>query len=220
MTTVPNIANCPGHLRHLRYRGRTSPPSRRLAGMRGFSMIEVLVSIVVLSFGLLGVAGLQAAALKSNQDARLQSVAISLAREMAEMMRANIQVAGDQSSPYYGDFRANADGQLAPSARSTCLDIAQGGCNTTNDVARAEMTEWLSRVGTALPNARVSICRDTAPYDDNGLPMWACTAPTAASDNVAYIKIGWTRANTQGQLESASAARPSVVLPIAPGGQL
>ena len=217
MTTVPNIANCPSHLR---YRGRPSQPARRLAGMRGFSMIEVLVSIVVLSFGLLGVAGLQAAALKNNQDARLQSVAISLAREMAEMMRANIQVAGDQSSPYYGDFKADANGQLAPSARSTCLDIAQGGCNTTNDVARAEMTEWLSRVGTALPNARVSVCRDTAPYDDSGLPVWACSAPAAASDNVAYIKLGWTRANTQGQLESASAARPSVVLPIAPGGQL
>lgn len=189
---------------------------------RGFSMIEVLVSIVVLSFGLLGVAGLQAAALKSNQDARLQSVAISLAREMAEMMRANVQEAGKSKSegnPYFGEFTADNVGKLAPTSKSECL-TKSARCATTEAVAQAQMTDWLSRVGAALPNARVSICRDTAPYDEKGLPQWGCAAPGSASDNVAYIKLGWTRANTEGELVSARTARPSIVLPIAPGGQL
>lgn len=184
-------------------------------------MIEVLVSVIVLSFGLLGVAGLQAAALRSNQDARLQSVAISLAREMGEMMRANVQQAGMASSPYYGTFSADDSGELAPSVKSDCLGLGQK-CADTVAVARAQMTEWLSRVGTALPNARVRICRDLAPYDSAGLPQWACTSPgpDKASDNMAYIKLGWTRANTEGKLVSANVARPSVVLPVAPGGQL
>ena len=43
------------------------PPSRQ---SRGFSMVEVLVAIVILSFGLLGVVGLQAAAIKNTRDAR------------------------------------------------------------------------------------------------------------------------------------------------------
>ena len=54
----------------------------------GFTLLEVLVSIVVLSFGLLGMVGLQAASLQANRDARLQSTAVVLARELAEMMRA------------------------------------------------------------------------------------------------------------------------------------
>ena len=50
-------------------------------------MVEVLVAIVILSFGLLGVVGLQAAAIKNTRDARQQSVAVVLARELADMMR-------------------------------------------------------------------------------------------------------------------------------------
>ena len=55
----------------------------------GFSLVEVLISIVVLSFGLLGMVGMQAAALQSNREARLQSSAVLLARDMADMMRGN-----------------------------------------------------------------------------------------------------------------------------------
>ena len=75
----------------------------------GFTLIEVLVAIVVLSFGLLGMVGLQAASLQANRDARLQSTAVVLARELAEMMRGNKDQAllgtnnpyliGDLSSP-------------------------------------------------------------------------------------------------------------------------
>ena len=42
---------------------------------QGFSLVEVLVAIVVLSFGLLGMVGMQAFALQSNQEARLQGQA-------------------------------------------------------------------------------------------------------------------------------------------------
>ena len=61
-------------------------------GQYGFSLIEVLVSIVVLSFGLLGAAGLQSFAIKSNREGRLQSAASTLAREYAEMVRGNNQI--------------------------------------------------------------------------------------------------------------------------------
>ena len=63
---------------------------RRATG--GFTLVEVLVSIVVLSFGMLGIVGVQAFALQSNREARLQSHAVNLARELAEMMRGNNQI--------------------------------------------------------------------------------------------------------------------------------
>lgn len=71
------------------YRTRTS---------RGFSLVEVLVAIVVLSFGLLGMVGMQAFALQANREARLQGQAAVLARELAEMMRGN-KVLGSNPAP-------------------------------------------------------------------------------------------------------------------------
>ena len=60
-----------------------------LQPQRGFSLIEVLISIVVLCFGVLGMVGLQAASLQANREARLQSTAVRMAEEMAELMRSN-----------------------------------------------------------------------------------------------------------------------------------
>lgn len=55
----------------------------------GFSMIEVLVTIVVVSLGLLGFAGLQAHSLKSSTIALHRSYATMLAYDIVDCMRAN-----------------------------------------------------------------------------------------------------------------------------------
>lgn len=55
----------------------------------GFSLIEVLVTMVVLSIGLLGVAGLQASGLRNNHAAYTKTQATNLAMDMAERIRAN-----------------------------------------------------------------------------------------------------------------------------------
>jgi type IV pilus assembly protein PilV len=55
----------------------------------GFTLIEVLVAMVVLTVGLLGLAGLQATSLKNSQNAYYRSVATQLAYDMADRMRAN-----------------------------------------------------------------------------------------------------------------------------------
>ena len=184
----------------------------------GFSLIEVLISIIILSFGLLGMVGLQAAALQGNRDARLQSTAVSLARELAEMMRSNKEVARTASNPYLGVFTTDP---LAAASPSYCLKAGSlpSACASTTAIANAQMTEWLARVSSDLPGAQVVVCIDSNPYASSGRPRWACdvtgTAPTAV------IKIGWTRASTNRKetnadaLERASA--PSIVLPITAG---
>jgi len=188
----------------------------------GFSLIEVLVSIVVLSFGLLGMVGMQGAAIKANREARLQSSAVVLAREAADMIRGNKNI-GIQTTasanPYLGAFSNPAGSTpLELATASYCLNVGSTACSTTADVARAQMTEWLARVDTELPGARVSICFDAAPYDSNGLPRWACTAGT---DGVIVIKIGWTRGSTNRAATGTNAfdraSIPSIVLPVTPG---
>src|SRR6185295_1538044 len=56
---------------------------------RGFTMIEVLVSLVVLSIGLLGVAALQLTSLRSNHSSAMRSQATFLAYDIIDRMRAN-----------------------------------------------------------------------------------------------------------------------------------
>jgi len=56
---------------------------------RGFTLIEALVALLVLSIGLLGVAALQLTSLKYNQGASQRSQATMLASDIIDRMRAN-----------------------------------------------------------------------------------------------------------------------------------
>jgi type IV pilus assembly protein PilV len=55
----------------------------------GFTLLEVLVAIIVLSLGLLGLAGLQAASLRNNQIAYYRAIATQQTYDMADRIRAN-----------------------------------------------------------------------------------------------------------------------------------
>ncbi|NTV85958.1 MAG: type IV pilus modification protein PilV [Burkholderiaceae bacterium] len=66
----------------------------------GFTLLEVLVAIVVISLGLLGLAGLQAATLRNNQIAYYRSIAIQQTYDMADRIRAN--QAGAAAGSYNG----------------------------------------------------------------------------------------------------------------------
>lgn len=62
----------------------------------GFSLVEVLISIVVLSVALLGTAALTAASLKNTNGSYYRSLATILADDMLDRMRANIDRARDK----------------------------------------------------------------------------------------------------------------------------
>ena len=180
----------------------------------------------MLSFGLLGVAGLQAAALKYSRDAGNQAVAVNLAREMAEMIRSNARESGKTAdNPYLMDVQAIT---VAPDEDppSTCLDAgevcaASGTQTAAAALAEAQVADWAYRVGKALPGAYATICLDEQPYDATGTyegaPHWNCTN----SGSIIAIKIGWEREDTGGVIRGATddGVRPYVVLPVTPAGQ-
>ena len=199
---------------------RPRPPLRhRVATCKrsfGFSLVETLIAIVVLSFGLLGVAGMQMAALQANREARMQSVAVSFATELAELMRSNGAAAAPGSgNPYFGDFSS----PLQYGQKSYCLSIRViGGCATAIDVAHAQMSDWLARIDLELPGARVQVCKDAEPYDSAGLPQWRCVEGAGA---MTVVKIGWVQSSIErwrgGAFVYDQAARPSLVLPFRAG---
>ena len=185
--------------------------------MAGFSMLEVLISIVVLSIGMLGMVGLQASSLQANRESRLQAAGVALARELGESIRSNPDAASSATgNPYVLDRSA----PLTAATSSYCLSVGSS-CASSTDIANAQLTEWLARVNEELPSARVKVCFDATPYDSAGQPEWDCDPANAGGTLV--IKIGWTRAAfsrgaTAAGKEAPAADRataPSVVLPLA-----
>jgi type IV pilus assembly protein PilV len=104
----------------------------------GVTMIESLISIVVISIGLLGLAALQINSLKNNSSAYFHTQAIMMAHNMADRIRANqVQILNyvgiDTESAYDQDCMAN-----------TCDAAA---------MREADATEWKALVAT-IPSGR------------------------------------------------------------------
>lgn len=95
----------------------------------GFTLIEILVTVIVLSIGLLGLAGLQAVSLKFNSTAYQRSQATSLAHDITERMRANATAA--RNGLYNIDF-----------------EFADPGTSTLAD---RDVSEWRQTLINTLP---------------------------------------------------------------------
>ena len=71
---------------------RVTSPTAMPRQVRGMSMIEVLVSVLVLGVGLLGIAAMQSLALRGGQGSLESSQAVMGSNSIIESMRANIGV--------------------------------------------------------------------------------------------------------------------------------
>lgn len=187
------------------------PPSSR-RGQSGFSLLEVLIAIIILSIGMLGAVGMQATAMQSNKEARNQAIATTFARELAEKMRGNHTVAiktAAADNPYLFDSTLGGAALAPPTVN--CFTV---GCPIVKDAATWDVTDWQGRVQAALPTPRVKVCFDKDPFDSAGKPRWACSD----DGDIALLKMSWTRNNTAGTLEFAgSTGAPVVVVPLTAG---
>ena len=120
---------------------------------RGFTLVEVLVSLVVLSIGLLGIAKLMLLSSHSNDSAYLRSQATDLAYEMLDYMRANTAQANIALGPY-----TTALGAGAVNPGFTC--VAAVACA---NLALYDVYQWKLRLNAtsgptgALPNGQGSV---------------------------------------------------------------
>ncbi|TAN47494.1 MAG: type IV pilus modification protein PilV [Methylococcaceae bacterium] len=126
-------------------------------GSRGFSLIEVLVSLLIVAFGLVGLAGLQAKGLRYSRNAYLNFQAARLIYDMGDRLRAN--KAGVQAG-YYDAV------ETMPSSNPGCVsDDSPGGgavdC-TPQQMADYDAYRWLNDVAALLPGGVGTVTRSPA----------------------------------------------------------
>ena len=108
----------------------------------GFTLIEVLVSLVILSIGILGLGILQLTSLQNTQGGYLRTQATIQAYSIVDSMRANIP---SVTAGGYGLAMA----AQSPTAIS-CYGLA-ANC-TTQQMAAADLNRWRTVLATQLPN--------------------------------------------------------------------
>ena len=112
---------------------------------RGFTLIEVLVALVILSIGLLGLGLLQASSLKASFGSNHRTVATNLAYEVLDQMRAN-----RYQAYRYNDIVAGNFGGINPTTCST--QPANSG-----DVIADDEAVWQCEVVKNLPNGTADV---------------------------------------------------------------
>lgn len=151
---------------------------RRQAGL---TLIEVLIAVVVLAIGLLGIAGLQSAALANNLISYQYTQASTIAQAMLERMRAN------RDGVLAGSYSLEP-GATVPAATANC---------STAICSPAEQAQW----DIAAIVARLSINADDANLSDGPrgvLPgshlSITCDESPCTADSLRIVTVYWDAA--------------------------
>jgi type IV pilus assembly protein PilV len=108
-----------------------------LQRQKGVGLIEILVTILILSFGLLGVAGLLTKGVANASSTEARSKANQLIADMADRIRANSAGALSATSPYLTGY-----GSTLPS---------------TSTIAGQDVVTWKAAISSQLPQGQGSI---------------------------------------------------------------
>ena len=123
--------------------------TRHGTGQAGFSMIEVLVTLLIISLALLGTAGLQAYSMRLNQGGQFRTQAVFLVSDLAERMEAN-----KTGSVDLGAYVVATSG--TPVAASTACQIAVCGAAA---LATFDLAQWQNVVAASLPQSTWTVAR-------------------------------------------------------------
>lgn len=113
----------------------------------GFSLIEVMVAVLIVTLGLLGIAGTLLTATRSASSSYLQQNAVQYAYDIVDRMRANA-ASVSAGGPYTATMTAPGTAPSPNCTTSTC---------TSAEMAAWDVWEWQSLLNTNLPNGKGSI---------------------------------------------------------------
>ena len=116
---------------------------KRRSRARGFSLVEVLVALLVISIGMLGLAALYVETLRMNRTAIYRTQAVNLASDMAERIRANAA-----AGVAYAGAGANPGCNDGLGAAVAC---------TPAQMAAQDVFDWQGATALLLPNGNAAL---------------------------------------------------------------
>lgn len=122
--------------------------NRAVQNQRGFSLVEVLIALVIMSVGMLGIAGLYVQTMQAGRTSMLRHHAVTLAGDVADRIRANPRA----GIAYQG---AGLDGSCV-SGVVNCTEVEMAG---------HDIMLWKQQAVDSLPTGDVEIT-----FDDTGVP--------------------------------------------------
>lgn len=140
---------------------------------RGISMVESLVALVVLSVGMLGIAGLYISSLKAGRSALVRTQAVALATDISDRIRAN-----RRGLAAYGTTQYAGNPKLQDCIGKDCTPAA---------LAQEDLFLWLDLMKNLMPGGT----KGTVIFTDNATP-----APDTYTVTVAWRESGDTADST------------------------
>ncbi len=114
----------------------------------GLSLLEILITILIITIGSLGMASLQLTGLKYSSGSNTRTQASLLATSMMDRIRANKQYAIDTGNKYkLASFENNS---------SASKDCHVSEC-TAKEIAEFDVSKWLSNISRLIPSGKGKI---------------------------------------------------------------
>ncbi len=154
---------------------------RHRSGQRGMTLIEVLVAMIVLSFGMISFAGLQAVSIKQGKMAQYRTVASQLASDYVDRMRANSALAAAGGYNFVQAYAAlDAALPLPGCAVAVC---------TPAEVRDIDQVQWRNNARASLPGGSLYAVMDAAAPVAPIIDFWVVWRDPDAGDE---LDIGQT----------------------------
>lgn len=149
-----------------------------LSRERGFSLVEALVALVVLSIGMLGIAALYVESLRAGRTALLRTQAVILATDMSERIRTN-----RMGRAWYGVAVTSAN-------VSAACQTGGAGCPPAA-LAQHDKAVWLGALQQALPSGAGTVTWNPAtnPEIYTITVSWVETGQAAPANYVLRIQV-------------------------------
>lgn len=141
----------------------------------GVTLLETLIAILVLSFGMLGMLGVIINSLKLTTSSNYRTIAAQQAYSMADLLRGTPALLAENSGQGYS-------GLSYTDPESNCLKTA--GCDKAK-LMKTQLYIWQEGLKASLPSGSGIICRDTSADNANGTD-WKCT-----NTGPYVVKVCW-----------------------------
>lgn len=149
----------------------------------GFTLLEVLVAVVIISLGMLGVAALLVTVQKAETSSYIQQQAVQTAYDMLDRMRANLS--GVQAGYYNGSY----------SGTSTASTNCNASVCSSQQLADYDTSQWTSDID-ALPQGAGTV---------------ASAVSSNGNVNVT-VTVSWSDSPAQSAIEKSGSSNRSFTL--------